>query len=132
MPGVQIDKLMDIWAAFLLQVNGKPLFTNHKDLYKMIDRLTLGDIKWSNFAVKYTGPQPDQNVLPWMKGSYEVYFCDPKKVVCNMLANPDFAKEFDLVPYQEYDSEVNKRCWCDFMSADWAWKQAVSSTCGSY
>ena len=59
-------------------------------------------------------------------------FRDPKKVVCNMLANPDFAKEIDLVPYREYDSEVNKRHWCDFMSADWAWKQAVSGTRGSY
>jgi hypothetical protein len=81
MPGVQIDKLMDIWAASLLEVNGVPLFTDHKDLYKTIDSSTLSDVKWSNFAVKYTGLLPDQDMLPWMKDSYEVYFRDPQEVV---------------------------------------------------
>lgn len=126
MPSTQIDKLLDIWTASLLNVDGQALFTDHKDVYKMIDSSTLGDIKWNNFTVKYTRPQPDQDVPPWMNDSYEVYFRDPHEVVCQMLTNPDFADKIDLIPYREYDSATNERRWCDFMSADWAWKQAVS------
>ena len=41
-----------------------------------------------------------------------------------MIANPDFEKEFDVVPYVELDvNGVRRRS--DFMSANFAWRQCV-------
>ena len=42
----------------------------------------------------------------------------------NMLQNPDFANSFDYAPLREYDENGNCR-YKNFMSGDWAWKQAV-------
>src|SRR6266487_4402067 len=39
-PGTQIDDLMDIWGAR----EGDPPFSNHDDLYSIIDSTALGDI----------------------------------------------------------------------------------------
>ena len=41
-----------------------------------------------------------------------------------MLENPDFAEHFDYAPHQQYDTKG--RHYENFMSGDWAWKQAVS------
>lgn len=43
----------------------------------------------------------------------------------NILANPTYKDEIDYVPFREYDISDDKRQWKDFMSADWAWQQAV-------
>ena len=120
MPGTQIDKLLDICAASLLQVQAgaELLFTSHKDLYKSIDDSCLGDIKWNSFQVKYSGPQPNGNILPWMNSTYDVFHHNPREVVHQILANPDLAIQLNLAPYWEYDSMTNEQCWCDFMSAD--------------
>jgi hypothetical protein len=55
----------------------------------------------------------------------EVWFRDPRSLVRNLLSNPGFDKEFDYAPFQEYDHKGNHQ-FQDFMSGDWAWKQAVS------
>ncbi|KAF8833516.1 hypothetical protein BDN67DRAFT_985983 [Paxillus ammoniavirescens] len=60
----------------------------------MIDSTPLGDIPWQGFSIQYTGERPEDNVLPWMDGTYEVWF---------------------------RDSEPQ---WKDFMSGDWVWQQA--------
>ena len=69
---------------------------------------------------------PPSNVPPWMEDTYQVYYRDPHEVVCSIVANPDFATELDYSLYREYVTETNDRRWCDFMSGDWAWNQAVS------
>ncbi|KAG2109010.1 uncharacterized protein F5147DRAFT_576357, partial [Suillus discolor] len=99
-------------------------FSDHRDLYRMIDNTPLGDIKWQSFSAKYTGTIPDEGALPWMEDSHEVWFCDPRDVIRNMLANPDFAAEMDLQPYREFATENDERQWKDFMSGDWSWAQA--------
>ena len=101
------------------------MFNNYKEMYKTIDDIKIGDIKWRNFTVRYTGVCPPSDVLPWMEDMYEVYYHDPHKVVCSNIANLDFATELDYSPYREYVTETNEQCWCDFMSGDWAWNQAV-------
>ncbi|KAG0701603.1 hypothetical protein DFH29DRAFT_1000135 [Suillus ampliporus] len=40
-----------------------------------------------------------------------------------MLSNPDFTTEAKYVPYWDYTDE-DKRCYKNFFSGDWAWKQA--------
>jgi hypothetical protein len=58
---------------------------------------------------------------------YEVWFRDPRTVVHNMLANPDFNDEFDYAPFRQFD-EDGRREFKDYMSAGHSWKLAVSFT----
>jgi hypothetical protein len=123
---VSIDHLLNIWAASLIQAGGKAtMFPDHREVYKTIDNTPLGDVKWQSFSVKYTGEIPDEGAAPWMSDSHDVWFRDPRDVVCNMLANPDYATEIDLQPYREFATDNDERQWQDFMSGDWAWSQAV-------
>ena len=60
-----------------------------------------------------------------MDGEYKVWFRNPRTLIHNILSNPDFDGEFDYAPVQEYDVKGNH--WFEnFMSGNWAWKQAVS------
>jgi Plavaka transposase len=44
--------------------------------------------------------------------------------VTNILANPDFASEFDSIPFRRFNTNGNQ-IWDNFMSGSWAWMQAV-------
>ncbi|KAG2090117.1 uncharacterized protein F5147DRAFT_748270 [Suillus discolor] len=125
-PAVQIDHLLDIWAASLIRggADTNVLFTDHCNVYKTIDSTPLGDVQWQSCSVKYTGEHAVDDTAPWMEDSYDVWFHDPRDVVRNMLANPDYALEMDLQPYREFVTETDERQWQDFMSGDWAWNQA--------
>lgn len=126
-PAAQINHLLDLWAASLIQAGAdlsQVPFKDHCDIYKTIDSTPLGDVKWQLFSVKYTGDIPDGDPAPWMTESYNVWFCDPHQVVQHMLTNPDYATEVDLRPYREFTTETDERQWQDFMSGDWAWNQA--------
>jgi hypothetical protein len=127
MPATQIDVLLDLWAASLLKHGsggGGGSFEDHKDVYDTIDSIPLGDVAWETFSMKYNGARPRHDVPEWMDTKYDVWFRDPCIIIHNMISNPDFNGEFDYAPYQEYDKSKNHR-FCDFMSGDWAWKQAV-------
>ncbi|KAG1831213.1 hypothetical protein DFJ58DRAFT_719586 [Suillus subalutaceus] len=101
-PANSINQLLNIWAASLVQAGSKfTLFPDHRNLYKTINNTPLGDVKWQSFSVKYTGAIPDEGALPWMEDSHDVWFHDPRDVVRNMLANPEFATEINLQPYRE-------------------------------
>ncbi|KIM60579.1 hypothetical protein SCLCIDRAFT_123900, partial [Scleroderma citrinum Foug A] len=123
-PAKKIDAVLDLWAATVLQLGGQPPFTNHKDLYRVIDNTRVGDVKWKSFDVGFSGEQQDGDSAPWMSDSYEVWYRDPREVVHNMLASSEFSNEMDYVPYREYDASNDQRRWQDFMSGDWAWEQA--------
>ena len=126
-PAKKIDAVLDLWAATVLQLGGQPPFTNHKDLYRVIDNTSVGDVKWKTFNVGFNGEQQDGDSAPWMSDSYEVWYRDPQEVVHNMLVSSEFSNEIDYVPYREYDASNDQRHWQDFMSGDWAWEQAVCS-----
>ncbi|KAG2110059.1 hypothetical protein BD769DRAFT_1674733 [Suillus cothurnatus] len=124
-PTHSIDHLLNIWVASLIQAGSKStIFSDHRSVYKAIDNTPLGDVKWQSFTVKYSDEIPEEGAAPWMADSHEVWFRDPCEVICNMLANPDFAVEMDLRPYHEFATENDKRQWKDFMSGDWAYQQA--------
>ncbi|KAI5998603.1 hypothetical protein EDD15DRAFT_2386521 [Pisolithus albus] len=118
-----LDILLDLWAASLVEAGGHPIFSSHTEMYRTIDNTQVGDVKWQSFAVKYTG-DAEVDPAPWMHDKYDVWFRDPHKVVQNMLANPEFANEMDYQPFREYDAKTSTRRWQDFMSGDWAWRQA--------
>lgn len=128
----QIDALMDIWAATLLESDPSnpqrkaPPFRSAKHLYDIIDDTPLGGTKWSKLSIKYSGNQLPPDRLPWMDQSFDVWFRDPLSCIHNMLANPDFKESFDYVPYREFQVDNTERRYQDFMSGDWAWLHAVS------
>ena len=127
-PAKKIDAVLDLWAATVLELGGQPPFTNHKDLYRVIDSTRVGDVKWKCFNVGFNGEQRDGDSTPWMSDSYEVWYQDPHEVIHNILASSEFADKMDYVPYREYDASNDQRRWQDFMSGDWAWEQAVRSS----
>jgi len=132
MPAKKIDSLLEIWAASLLGLGGEPLFTNHAELYRVIDSTHVGEVQWENFSVRYTrneqGDDQDDmedDAAPWKFDTYDVWYWDPRQVIHNILASSELASEMDYVPYQEYDTSNDQRRWEDFMSGDWAWQAAV-------
>jgi len=124
MSGGDINILLSLWEASLAEHGDKRPFTSHNDLYNTIDATSLGDIQWQSFSVRYNAALPQGQVPSWMQTDFDVWFRDPHVVVKNLISNPDFDNEFDYAPFQEYDKENNHR-FQDFMSGNWAWKQAV-------
>ncbi|KAG1720676.1 hypothetical protein EDB19DRAFT_1917810 [Suillus lakei] len=123
-PAAQINRLLDLWASTLQKHDDKPPFADFRDLHKTIDKTPLGDVKWQSFSVRYNGERPDTDVPPWMDQDFDVWYRDPREVIRNMLANPDYVEEFDYRPYREFLTDSDERQWRDFMSGDWAWDQA--------
>jgi hypothetical protein len=120
-----IDFLFNLWGATLAPYGDNPPFANHTDLYSTIDATTLGDVAWDTFSLKYNGEIPEGQTPPWMLSEYDVWFRDPRSLVHNLISNPDYNNEFDYSPIREVDAEGNRR-YQNFMSGNWAWKQAVS------
>ena len=95
-----------------------------------IDEISVGDAPWHSFSVRYndrldgadhSGPQPK-----WMLDVYEVFYHDPRLVVRQMLANPDFKDGMDFSPYHVVFDKDGTRQYQHLMSGDWAWDQVVS------
>jgi hypothetical protein len=118
-----IDRLLELWSTSLFRHNDTSPFANYKDLYDTIDSIPLGDVKWESFTMKYNGQRPESDVPRWMDAEYDVWFRDPRTLIRNMISNPDFDGEFDYAPLQEYDESGHR--YKDFMSGNWAWRQAV-------
>lgn len=125
MSGGDIDHLFNLWGAAAAARGDAPPFKNHTDMYETIDSTPLGDVEWESFTLNYDGPKPGGQVPSWMEADYDVWFRDPRKLIHNMISNPDFNGEFDYAPFQEHDNDGSRR-YQDFMSGNWAWRQAVS------
>jgi hypothetical protein len=120
-----IDMLMELWAAGMATHGDEPPFADHCDLYETIDVIQVGgDVPWQQFEISYNGERPATDVPSWMEHSYEVYFRDPRQLLLEVLANPSFANDFDYTPMQQFTPDGTRR-YENFMSGDWAWKQAV-------
>jgi Plavaka transposase len=122
----EINFMLSLWAASLAIHNDGPPFSNATDLYKTIDSTPLGDVAWESFSLLYNGAQPAEGVPSWMEAEYDVWFRAPHALVRNLLSNPDFKSDFDYMPFQEKTTDGIHR-FQDFMSGNWAWRQAVSS-----
>lgn len=120
-----IDIIFKLWAASLAVHRDSPPFSDHAEMYNTIDSTPLGDLPWQSFSLKYSGDVPEGDVPSWMTKDYDVWFRDPRALVHKILSNPDFEDEIDYAPVQEYSSDGVHR-FQDFMSGNWAWKQAVS------
>ncbi|KAI6002514.1 hypothetical protein EDC04DRAFT_2871876 [Pisolithus marmoratus] len=123
MPANQIDTLLELWAVLILELGGSPLFTNHMDLYCVIDSMSVGKVKWENFKIthkhKQDGQEGQDDVIKLVQGHED----DLHQVVHNLLRHTDLKDEMDFVPYQEFNATTDERHWEDFMSGDWAWDE---------
>ena len=122
MSGKNIDHLFQLWAA---TTGDNPPFSDKEDLYTTIDATTAGNVPpWQCFSISMDVDGDDDTVPSWKTAEYDVYFRDPKVMLESQLANPDFRNEMDLSPKRVFDKD-NKRNFKDFMSGNWAWRQAV-------
>ncbi|TDL20259.1 hypothetical protein BD410DRAFT_815646 [Rickenella mellea] len=46
MPQAQVDTLLELWAASLMEFGADPPFANHSKLHETIDSTKLGDVPW--------------------------------------------------------------------------------------
>ena len=125
-----INFVTGLWVAFLVPHNDSPPFKNAKDMYDTIDSTPLGNIPWQSFTLNYNGPPPDtlgpDGKSPlWTTANYDIWFRDLHLLVQELIANPKFKGQFDFMP--EYSTDGQHR-FENFMSGDWAWKQAVSGS----
>ncbi|KAG2052553.1 hypothetical protein BDR06DRAFT_983099 [Suillus hirtellus] len=125
-----INKLMHLWGLGLTHHGDAPPFVDHWDLYSTIDKTPIGDIPWQSFLMKYSADDdPNSNLTLWMDMTYTMWFCDPCTIIHNMLGNPNFKNEIDYAPYWEWKGTGDSATcqWCNMMSGDWAWDQAVNN-----
>jgi hypothetical protein len=94
-------------------------------MYATIDAIQEGDAPWTTIEFKYSAPLPRRNPPKWMTQTYELCTRDTRLVLQQQLANPDFADQINYVPYKQFNAEGD-RSWSNLMSAEWAWRQAVS------
>lgn len=119
----KIDKILGIISRLLAVHGDQPPFIDHKDVYRTIDLIPHG-VPWQCVTFSYEGPRPATDIPRWMNSEYEVWFRDSHLLLLDMVKNPDFVDYFDYAPSRRYD-ENGDRQYENFMSGDWAWKQAV-------
>ncbi|KAJ6608067.1 hypothetical protein B0H10DRAFT_2303797 [Mycena sp. CBHHK59/15] len=115
-----IDELMQNWAA--RPGAPDPPFADHEDLYNTIDATEIGHVPLESFTVRYNRPIEPGDTTPWKTQEYIIHFRNPRQVLQQQLANPDFKSEMDFAPKQVFVD--GQRQYEDFMSGNWAWKQA--------
>ena len=128
MAQAQMDHLFDLMTALCrkLDPDTEPPFANHQDLLDTIDATQCTVPSWDKFTIKYVGSLPEHGEPPsWMMQEYVIWYRDAAKTIEAMLKNPAFEGKIDFGPYRDYDSDGNRQ-YKNFMSGDWAWKQAVS------
>ncbi|OBZ65348.1 hypothetical protein A0H81_14664 [Grifola frondosa] len=111
MPAKSINALMELWEATLLK--------HH--LYDTIDSTRLGEVKWESFELSYSGELPERNVPKWMTSKYDVWFRDPRPSYRTCSPIPTSMETLSLGQFESIDGEHRLK---DFMSGDWAWRQA--------
>ncbi len=118
-----IDELLELWALSQKDHNTFGPFADHDELYDRIDAIKLGDAPWKCIISEVPSDLP-QDAPSWQRVEYQIWYRDPDIVISNMLANTDFANEFNVAAYVDVDAE-GKRRWCDFMSGNYAWRHSV-------
>jgi hypothetical protein len=124
-----IDELLQNWGS--RPGADDPPFANHRDLYDTIDATEIGNVPWESFNVSWSGARTPGEEAPWKNEEFTVYFRDPRKVLQLQIANPDFKFEMDFAPKQVF-GKGNSREYMDFMSGNWAWRQAVRLNFGVF
>lgn len=118
-----INIVLKLWEASLAIHQDHAPFRNHAHLYKTIDAIPYGEIPWKSLTLTHPDIDLEGSKFPWMEERHIVWYRDLMQVLQELISNPDFRGEFDYVPYHDYNS--NGHQFQDFMSGNWAWRQAV-------
>ena len=121
----KINRALDLWIAANLKAGGdeRVPWSSAEEMYATIDAIQEGNAPWKTVIFKYNGPRP-ANPPKWMLQTYDLCMRDSCLVLHQQLATRDFADKIDYVPYRQFKADGD-RIWSNFMSADWAWAQAV-------
>ena len=117
-----INVNLDLLKAAVTKGNGDLKFPwlSAKKMYKTIDQIQVqaGLAPFHSYHFQYRGP-----MLPsppkWMTQTYELYAHDPRLVLQQQLATPEFADQFTPVPYHRF-KENGDQIFSNLMSGDWA------------
>ncbi|PSR77223.1 hypothetical protein PHLCEN_2v8003, partial [Hermanssonia centrifuga] len=105
----KINKLLELWAASLVEHGATPPYTSQQQMYDTIDTITVGDVPWETFSLKYSGEVPDGVTPSWMLANYEIHFRDPHLLVRQQLNNPAFKDGFDPIPRRDLDCKAGRK-----------------------
>lgn len=120
----EVNDLLECWSDYNGLYDGPPPpFKNVDDLYTSIDAIQHGDAPWESFSVRFNGEVTNESPS-WKRQEYRIYCRNVCTVAHNMLSNTEFEKQFDYVPYEEYDTQ-GERVYSNLMSGKWAYKKAV-------
>ncbi|KAK7062590.1 hypothetical protein VNI00_000078 [Paramarasmius palmivorus] len=120
-----VNELLDLWLLDIkTQFNGDsaPL-ANHPELVESIDKIREGSAPWNCFE-SVIEEDLGQDTPDWKKVTYQVWYRNPDTVISNILANCDFANEFDVCPYVRVGPD-GKCHLSDFMSGNYAFRHSV-------
>lgn len=125
----EIGSGLDLWLASIIKnkSDGTIPWNSAQDMYSTIDAIKAGSSTWKTFRFRYASPEPDGPVPKWMEVEYELNTRDILTIVEQQLATTQFEGQFNYSPYREFGPD-GQRIWSNFMSALWAWKQAVSDS----
>ena len=102
-----IDQLLDVWSATLIPHNDLPPITSHQDLHAQIDAIKLGNVPWRSYTAHYQWLCPENGLVPeWMTTEYQLRYHDPRQVIHNILANPEFASDINYAPHRDFQDET--------------------------
>jgi len=85
-----MNKLFNIWEVSLVPFDAPPPFTNANDMYETINSTPYDDLQWQSFTIHYNlhnDPFSADAPTAWKTAEYDGWFCDPGKLIHNMLAN---------------------------------------------
>lgn len=127
MSASNVDTLMGLWESSLATNHAHAPFLTCNEMYRYIDAIPYGKVDWRSFVLTYSPEDDIDNPPSWMEDPQVIWYRDPLKVLRSIISNPSFDGEFDYVPYHKYVNGIHH--FQNFMSGDWAWKQAVSNLC---
>ena len=119
-----ISTALDLWAAAAIESGGTMPWNSPAEMYETIDAINDGNAPWRTYAVRYSGPLPAGQPPRWMTQDYHFCTQDLREVLHNQLSTTSLKDHVDYVPYRQFN-HAGKRVWSNFMSGDWAWRQAV-------
>ncbi|KAG1902266.1 uncharacterized protein F5891DRAFT_1186849 [Suillus fuscotomentosus] len=125
MSGKQVDELMQVLGSFK-EFKGRPPFSSDRHVHHTIDTISSSAVPWQSLTLRHAASKnlpPGPSVTPWKHTEYEVWYRDPRKLVRNQLANPEFTDNIDYSARQVF-GEQGQCVWSDFMTGNWAWNRS--------
>ncbi|KAH9159540.1 hypothetical protein EDB89DRAFT_2117724 [Lactarius sanguifluus] len=125
-----IQQGLDLWRAMATTTHqmdhdscdGVP-WKSAKEMYNMIDSISVGGVSWVTYQLLYNGPQPTGTLPRWMQETYELNVRNILSVFEEQLASKEFDGQFKYMPYKEYDAKGH-RIYSNLMSGNWAFHEA--------